>query len=109
MRHLLTQKNNMESIDTMTVDDKDGNQTPITEMVEDDDAETPEEIVMRIQQTSALRGMLMSLPRAERNAFFFRIECQYDWKKVAEFIGCSIPTARQHLKRSLEKLQGVMK
>ena len=107
-RHLLAQKNSMVSIDTMTVEDKEGNQTPIIDMIKDDNAETPEEILMRTQQTLAVCSMLISLPQVERNAFYFRIECQYDWKKVAEFIGCSIPTARQHLKRSLEKLQGVM-
>lgn len=108
MRHLLAQKNDMESIDAMTVDDDEGNQTPLTEMVKDDDTETPEEFLMRTQQTAAVRTMLGLLPPAERNAFYFRIFCEYDWKKVAEYIGCSVPTARQHLKRSFEKLQGVM-
>lgn len=108
MRHLLAEKNSMESIDAMTVNDQDGNQTPLIDTVKDDDTETPEEVLMRVQQTKALRNMLMSLPQAERNVFYFRIACQYDWKKVAEFIGCSTPTARQHLKRSLEKLKEVM-
>lgn len=108
MRHLLTLKNSMESIDAMTVNDEDGNQTPFIDLVKDDDTETPEEALMRGQQTTALRSMLMSLPQAERNAFYFRIDCAYDWKKVAELMGCSIPTARQHLNRGLKKLQGVM-
>ncbi len=108
MRHLLAQKNSMESIDKMTMDDKDGNKTPFIDMVKDNNAETPEEAFMRTQQTLAVRSMLISLPQVERNVFYFRIMCRYDWGKVAEFIGCSIPTARLHLKRSLEKLQGVM-
>ena len=108
MRHLLTEKNSMESIDAMTVKDKEGNQTPLIDTVMDDETETPEEVFTRAQQTAAVRNMLMSLPQAERNAYYFRIMCQYDWNKVADFIGCSIPTARQHLKRSLDKLQGVM-
>lgn len=108
MRHLLAQKNSMESIDTLTVTDEDGNSTPFVDTVEDDDAETPEEALMRLQITAAVRGKMMSLHRAERDAFYFRIHCQYEWKKVAEFIGCSIPTARQYLERSLKKLQGAM-
>ncbi len=109
MRHLLTKKNSMESIDAMTVHDKDGNETAFIDTVMDDGIETPEEILMRTQQTAAVCGILMSLPQTERNAFYFRVICQYDWKKVAAFIGCSIPTARQHLNRSLEKLMEAMK
>lgn len=108
MRHLLTKKNSMESTDAMTVKDNDGNQTPFIETIEDYYTETPEELLMRTQQTAALRGRLISQPQAERNVFYFRIECEYGWKKVAEFMGCSIPTARQHLKRILSKLQEVM-
>ncbi len=108
MRHLLTEKNSMESIDAMTVNDEDGNQTPMIDMVEDDDTETPEEITMRSEQSVALRNTLMSLPQAERSVFYFRKECEYEWEKVAELMGCSIPTARQHLKRGMQKLQGVM-
>ncbi|MBE2259288.1 MAG: sigma-70 family RNA polymerase sigma factor [Rhodobacteraceae bacterium] len=108
MRHLLSQKNSMESIDARTVADDDGGSIPFIDTVEADDAETPEETLMRTRQTAAVRGKLISLPRTEREAFYLRIECRYEWKKVAEFIGCSIPTARQYLKRSLKKLQGAM-
>lgn len=108
MRHLLAQKNSMTSIDAMTVNDEEGNETPLIETIQDDEAETPEEIVMRAQQTAAVRTVLMSLPRAERNAYYFRIVCDYEWKKVAELLRCSVPTARQHFNRSVEKLQGVM-
>lgn len=108
MRHLLSKKNSMESIDARTVTDEDGGSTPFIDTVGDDDAETPEEILIRTRLTAAVLGKLMSLPQAERNAFYFRIECLYEWKKVAELIGCSIPTARQHLERGLKKLQGAM-
>lgn len=108
MRHLLAKKNSMESLDAMVVKDDEGNQSSILDKIYDEDTETPEEILMHVQQSAALRGMLMSLPQMERNAFYFRIECQYNWGKVADFLECSIPTARQHLRRSIEKLQGVM-
>jgi len=108
MRHLLTEKNSMESIDAMTVNDEDGNQTPMIDMVEDNDSETPEEITMRRAQSAALCNTLMSLPQAERSAFYFRKECEYEWENVAKLMKCSIPTARQHLKKGMQKLQGVM-
>jgi RNA polymerase sigma factor (sigma-70 family) len=108
MRHLLAQKNSMESIDSMTVNDEEGNQSPLIDMVIDEDSETPEEILMRAQQTEVVQRMLMSLQQAERNVFYFRIVYQYDWKKIADLMGCSIPTARKYLEKSFEKLQGVM-
>lgn len=108
MRHLLSQKNSMESVDAWTVANEDGGSTPFIDSVENEDAETPEEILIRTRLTAAMRGKLLSLPQAERDAFFLRIECLYEWKEVAEFIGCSIPTARQHLERGLKKLQGAM-
>jgi RNA polymerase sigma factor (sigma-70 family) len=108
MRHLLTEKNSMESIDAMPVNDEEGNQTPLIDTVMDDNTETPEEVLMQAQQSAAVNGMLVSLPQAERKAFYFRMVCEYDWKKIAGLIGCSIPTARQHFNRSFEKLQGVM-
>lgn len=108
MRSLLAEKNSMESIDGITVENKDGEKTPVIDTLKDDEIESPEECVMRAQQTTAVRGVLMMLPQVERNAFYFREICGFEWKKVAEFLDCSIPTARKHLERSLEKLQGVM-
>ncbi len=108
MRHLLTQKNSVESLDAMAVTAEDGSQAPFIDTVADDEAETPEEELMRTQLTAAVRSTLIALPPIERDAFYLRIECQYDWKMVASFLGCSIPTARLHLKRSLEKLKGAM-
>lgn len=108
MRHLLTLKNSMPSIDAMAVDDEEGGQTPMIDMMEGD-TETPEDISIRNEQSEMLQKILLSLPQAERSAFYFRRQCEYDWNKVADLMGCSIPTARQHLKRSLEKLEGMMK
>lgn len=109
MRHLLAEKNSMKSVDAMTVNDKDGNETAFIDTVRDNAGETPEQVLMRIQQTFSVRGVLISLPQAERNAFYFRFICKYDWEKVATHIGCSIPTARQHYNRSLGKLMEAMK
>ena len=46
--------------------------------------------------------------RVERNAFYFRAEFKYEWKKVAELLGCSIPTARKYFDGAMEKLEGAL-
>ena len=108
MRHLRAEKNSMDSIDAMQTKDEDGNATPFIDSVEDGNAETPEDALARKQLSARVVSMLMSLPTAERNAFYFRSEFQYEWRKVAELLGCSIPTARQHHAAALEKLKGVL-
>lgn len=103
MRHQLRLKNSMQSVDALVVPDEEGGATAAEEVSE---AETPEEIAIRSQTTANVRLALKVLPRMERNAFYFRTMSQYQWKKVAELLGCSIPTANQHHQRALTKLLG---
>ncbi|WP_041790260.1 sigma-70 family RNA polymerase sigma factor [Rhodoferax ferrireducens] len=105
MRHQLRLKNSMQSVDAMTVTDEQG-EDPAIAAEEDTGAETPEEAAIRTQTTARVRVALMALPRKERDAFYFRTECKYEWRKVAELLGCSIPTANQHHQRALTKLLG---
>jgi len=108
MRHLRTEKNSMESVDTMDVVDADGSTTPYIETVEDPRAENPEEALIWKQQRSKVLSTLMSLPTAQRNAFYFRAEFEYDWQKIADLMKCSIPTARKHYEAAMEKLKGAL-
>ena len=109
MRHLSTEENTRNSIDGMAAVDDDGNKANFIDMVEDLDGELPVESIIREQESAQVMSALMALPRKERNAFYFRVECRYDWSTVADFLGCSIPTARKLVKSSLEKLLGVLK
>lgn len=108
MRHLRTEKNSMESVDDMDVVDADGGTTPYIETVEDPRAESPEEALIWKRQSSKVLSALMSLPKAERNAFYLRAEFGYEWQKVADLLGCSIPTARKHYEAAMEKLRGAL-
>lgn len=108
MRHLLTEENTRKSVDAMSASDEDGNETEFIDTVEDKHGESPEAAAIRKQESVKNASALMALLPAERHAFYFRMECGYDWKTVAQLLDCSIPTARQHLNRSLEKLQGAM-
>jgi DNA-directed RNA polymerase specialized sigma24 family protein len=50
----------------------------------------------------------MDLPKRERDAFYFREEFKYEWAKVAELLGCSVPTARKYRDQAMDKLKGAM-
>ena len=106
MRHLRTEKNSMDSVDAMDVIDSEGNVTPLIETIEDHRGESPEQALMRVQMNAAVLSALMALPKAQRNAFYFRAEFDYEWKKVAELIGCSVTTAQKHYELAMEKLKG---
>ena len=106
MIHLLTNENTMESIDDMGAKDEDGDEVEFIDIVKDPNGECPEQATMRGQLSAKITNALMALPRRERNAFYFRVECEYDWRKVADLLTCSVPTARELVKRSLEKLRG---
>jgi hypothetical protein len=116
-KHLNTIENNRKSIDDMTVQNEDGDfKNNFIDTVEDNSTESSdftatEEAVIRIedsQKSMKIMEVLSALPQNERNAYYFRVHCEYDWKTVAEFIGCSIPTARKHLNGSLLMLQGML-
>jgi hypothetical protein len=108
MRHLRADKNSMESVDAMIVSDKEGNTTSFIDTVEDTDADNPEQALTSKQQNAKVVIALTALPKVERNAFYFRAEFKYEWKKVAELLGCSIPTANKHFAAAMEKLEGAL-
>jgi len=108
MTHLLIEENTRTSINDIAASDEDGDEVDFIDTVEDDFGESPDVAAITMQEREKINAALMSLPRLERNAFYFRVECEYDWEAVAKFLGCSIPTARQHLNRGLEKLQGAL-
>jgi hypothetical protein len=108
MIHLLTNENTMESIDDMGADGENGDDVDFIDMVEDPNGESPEQAATRRQLSAKITSALMALPRHERNAFYFRVECEYDWEKVADLLQCSVPTARKLVERSLDGLRGAL-
>ena len=107
MRHLLTDENTRESMDNFANVDEEGNTSNFIDTVSGDHDDSPEMIAIRSQEQSKLMSALMGFPENERNAFYFRVECKYDWTTVAQFIGCSVPTARKLYNSCMEKLKGV--
>lgn len=108
MRHLRTNKNSMKSVDEMQVADEDGNSSPFIDTVADENAESPEEALMRKQLTARVLEILIALPSRERNAFYFRLVHQREWRDVARLMGCSIPTATKYYEAALQALKGAL-
>jgi RNA polymerase sigma factor (sigma-70 family) len=109
VRHLGTIDNDMDSVDGMAIADQEGNKTSLIDTLVDANAETPEEALIRKQAREKLHETLMQMPKIERDAFSFRTEHEYEWKKVAELLRCSIPTAAAHWQRAIDKLLGALK
>lgn len=107
-KHLQIEENTRLSIDSFTAADEESDSSNYIDTIVDE-SNDPEINAMRSQDKSRLMSTLMRLPQKERNAFYFRVECEYDWVKVAQLLECSIPTARSLLNLSIEKLQGALK
>jgi RNA polymerase sigma factor (sigma-70 family) len=106
LRHLRTEKNSMDSVDGMGGDDDSATLT--ADDIADDNAETPEEALMRKQQSAKVNQVLIDLPKHERDAFYFREEFKYEWARVAKLLDCSVPTARKYRDQAMNKLKGAM-
>lgn len=75
----------------------------------DDAQEDQLALAIKGQDIELVTAALLELPQQERNAINLRVLLGQKWEKVARVLGCSLPTARQHVKRGLMKLQGVLK
>ncbi len=107
-RSQLAEKNTILSIDKLETVDKDGKKSNFVDSIPDTLENSPEMHAIRTQDSSVLMNILIKLPKKERNAFYFRAECKFDWNKIAKLIGCSVPTARKLFNSSLKKLQGAI-
>jgi RNA polymerase sigma factor (sigma-70 family) len=103
----LSRKNQAKSLDARQARDDEGSRRPAAELIEDEVTETPEAAVIRSQVSAALDQTLAMLEPLERRAIFFHVLLDCDWAVTAKHLGCSITTAKNHLKRGLQKLRGV--
>jgi len=109
VRHLDAHKNSMDPIEGMTVIDHDtGDETPLIALQEDTQGERPEDALLRKQQSEALDGAILALPKDQRRAFLLRAKFEYDWQRVAAALGCSVPTARKLYELARETLEGAL-
>jgi len=107
LRSRLARKNQMKSLDAMRSRDEDGRKRQYAELIEDETTDTPEAAAIRAQTSAALNRALLALEPLERRAMHLRVQCELGWDQTANALGCSIPTAKKHLERGLDKLRGV--
>lgn len=109
IRHLECDKNSIDPIEGMTVEDpKTGERTPLADLQEDMQTEKPEDALIRAQQASALQNAILALPPKQRQAFLLRSQFDYDWQGVANALACSVPTASKLYDLARKTLQGAL-
>lgn len=106
MRHAFAQKNMNRSIEEFVSTDEGEKRVDYLETIEDPEDDGPDDQVNRHQEQIILTKALLDLPRLQRQAFYFRLELEYDWKTVAQLLHCSIPTARKLKDEAVRRLDG---
>jgi hypothetical protein len=108
LRQQVAHKNQTLSLETMGNKENDGEMVAFANLLEDDEEDEPEAVFDRQQLEARLNAKWWSLEPLARKAVYYRLECEYEWKKVAEFLKCSVPTARKHYKTGLKQLEGAI-
>lgn len=106
MEYLRTRLNLKEQAKSLDVPRADG-QRPWIDLIEDETTPSPEEAATRAQVSTALDERLLELAPLERQAVILRVLKDQNWTTTAASLGCSVTTAKEHLKRGLETLRGV--
>jgi hypothetical protein len=108
LQRQLAQKNSMPSYDARATAVEDGNTMGPEQFLADDEQDAPELAYHRKELSQRLQGLIMAWDPAVRHAVYFRLECGYDWEKVAELMGVSKPTARRYYNIGIERLNGAI-
>jgi hypothetical protein len=108
LRSQLAQKNQALPLASIGAVDDDGAETPYENTIEGDEEDEPSAVLARKLQSERVNKAYMELDTTMRRAVYFRLECKYDWAKVAGLLGCSVPTARNYYHRGVARLQGAM-
>jgi DNA-directed RNA polymerase specialized sigma24 family protein len=107
LRSSLALKNTAKSLESLSRPDEDGNERPYVEMLEDDSIDWPETAVAKAQALDALKHALFALEPLERQAVYLKVIGELDWKATANYLRCSVTTAKKHVQIGLGKLRGV--
>lgn len=96
----------MSALDEM---EENGEEASFEDTVAGDKSDQPENEAMRKQLKMRLTQMLaIDMPKKEKLAVYFRLEQDYDWKKTADLMGLTIPTARKYYALGVKRLLGEM-
>ena len=106
MEYLRSRLNLKEQAKSLDVPRTDGEHVWI-DFIKDERTPSPEEDAIREQVSTALDKGLLELTPFERQAVILRVLNDQNWTTAAASLGCSVTTAKGHLKRGLQKLRGV--
>jgi RNA polymerase sigma factor (sigma-70 family) len=104
--YLRTRLNLKEQAKSLDVPKADG-QRPWIDGIEDESTPSPEEAATNAQVSAALETALLELAPLERKTIILHVLKDHNWATTAASLGCSVTTAKEHMKRGLEKLRGV--
>lgn len=84
-----------------------GEQVQFEDTLTADEEDQPEAQAARNAVQDKLTRLLASgIPEKQKLAVYYRLEQGYDWKRTAELMDCSIPTARKYYNLGLKRLLG---
>jgi len=83
-------------------DDED---CPDLDMIEDQNSETPIEILEKEEKLERLKKMVNLLPDAQREAFLLREESGLKLEDIADITGVNVETAKSRLRYAVSKLK----
>jgi RNA polymerase sigma factor (sigma-70 family) len=108
LRGRLALKNTAKSLDEMSRRDEEGRESSYVELIQDESIDWPESAAEKAQTKTRLMQAMLGLDPLERQAVYLHIVCELDWKATADYLRCSVTTAKKHLSSGLDKLRGVM-
>lgn len=107
LRQARRQERNTTLFSQLEPQQVDGEQVPFENTLAGDDEDQPESEAERKELKERLEKLMTrGLPEKQRIAVSLRVVLGYEWKKVAELLQCSIPTARNHYKLGKQRLLG---
>lgn len=107
LRHARSQQGDAVLFGELDPQQVDGEELAFENTLAGDVDDQPENELERKQLKEQLTKLLaVGMPTKEKLAVYFRIELDYTWKKTAEMMGCSIPTATRYYELGKQRLLG---
>lgn len=98
-------KNSAPSVDEYSAEDENGESLSMVEQVADENAKTPEQQAELKELVDKSQGGVLALPKKQRDAIYYHIECEYTQAVTAKHMGCTEKSVRTYLRLGLETLK----
>ena len=98
-------KNTAPSVDEFSAEDEDGEHLSLVGQVADENAKSPEQLAELRELIDKSQGGVLALPKKQRDAIYYYIECEYTQDMTAKLMSCTVKSVRTYLKLGLETLK----